>query len=152
MTATSALNRPHILIVSDDTGLSSFLGEGLMVAGFWTSTVASALQAIEIFRLRTFDLIIVDAALDGLGAGEFLRRLRSVQRSTGNPLSDRPAIVIAAAREEMTETHAFEAGAEKIVYAPFEIDEIALSLFTSVQEWRDAHPGAPWADELAQQK
>src|SRR5215204_5867380 len=66
MTVTSALNRPHILIVSDDTGLSSFLGEGLMIAGFWTSTVASALQAIEVFRLRTFDLIIVDAALDGL--------------------------------------------------------------------------------------
>src|SRR5215218_3412 len=152
MTVTSALNRPHILIVSDDTGLSSFLGEGLMIAGFWTSTVASALQAIEVFRLRTFDLIIVDAALDGLGAGEFLRRLRSVQRTTGNPLSNRPAIVIAATRVEMTEDEALEAGADRIVYAPFEIDEIALLLFGSVQAWRDAHPDAPWADELAQQK
>src|SRR5215217_2996967 len=111
MTMTSALNRPHILIVSDDTGLSSFLGEGLMIA--------SALQAIEVFRLRTFDLIIVDAALDGLGAGEFLRRLRSVQRTTGNSLSNRPAIVIAATRVEMTEDDALEAGADRIVYAPF---------------------------------
>src|SRR3954468_22746117 len=152
MTMTSALNRPHILIVSDDTGLSSFLGEGLMIAGFWTSTVASALQAIEVFRLRTFDLIIVDAALDGLGASEFLRRLRSTQRATGNPLSDCPAVVIAATTEEMSEDEALAAGANQIVFAPFEIDEIALLLFASVQAWRDAHPSEPWADELAQQK
>ena len=152
MASTSALNRPHLLIVSDDTGLASFLGEGLMIAGFWTSTVASAIQAIEVFRLRTFDLIIVDAALDGLGAGEFLRRLRSTHRATGNPLSNRPAIVIAATAGEMSADEALAAGADQIVFAPFEIDEIALLLFASVQAWRNVHPGEPWADELAQQK
>jgi len=152
MSTKSAFNRPHLLIISDDTGLSSFLGEGLMIAGFWTSTVASALQAIEVFRLRTFDLIIVDAALDGLGSGEFLRRLRAVQRATGNPLSNRPALVIAASTEEMTDVEALEAGANQIVFAPFDIDEIAMLLFASVEAWRDEHPGEPWADELAQQK
>ena len=144
--------RPHVLIVSDDAGLATFLTEGLMVAGFWTSTIASALQALEVFRLRTFDLIIVDAALQGLGAIEFLTRLRGKQRSTGVPLSDRPVIVIAESSREMTDAEATTSGAIGIVYAPFEIDELALALFTTVRAWRDAHPGAPWADELAQQK
>lgn len=143
--------RPHLLIVSDDTGLATFLTEGLVVAGFWTSTIASALQALEVFRLRTFDLIIVDAALQGLGALEFLARLRSTHRSTGEPLSDRPAIVIAESSREMTEAEAFGAGAIGIVFAPFEIDELALALFATVRAWRDSHPGALWADELAQQ-
>jgi hypothetical protein len=52
----------------------------------------------------------------------------------------------------MTEAEALVAGADQIVYAPLEIDEIALLLFGSVQAWRDAHPDVPWADELAQQK
>jgi len=142
--------RPHVLIVSDDTGLATFLTEGLVVAGFWTSTIASALQALEVFRLRTFDLIIVDAALQGLGAIEFLTRLRSRQRATGETLSDRPAIVIAESSREMTEAEAVDVGAVGIVYAPFEIDELALALFATVRAWRDAHPEADWADELAQ--
>ena len=143
---------PLLLIVSDDPGVASILTEGLLIAGFWTSTIASALQALEVFRLRTFDLIIVDAALQGLGAKEFLTRLRGNQRSTGAPLSERPAIVIAESSREMTETEAIDAGAIGIVYAPFEIYDLALALFTTVRSWRDAHPNAPWADELAQQR
>jgi hypothetical protein len=61
-------------------------------------------------------------------------------------------MVIAATMEEMTEDAALSAGADQIVYAPFEIDDIALLLFASVQVWRNAHPEEPWADELAQQK
>ena len=69
--------RPHVLIVSDDLDLSQFLRDGLTIAGFWTSVVASALQTLELFRLRTFDLMLLDALLEGLGFEELLQRLRS---------------------------------------------------------------------------
>jgi DNA-binding response OmpR family regulator len=64
---SSTLQRPHVLIVSDDTGLAGFLGEGLIYAGLWTSTIASAMQVLEVFRLRTFDAMILDAALGHIG-------------------------------------------------------------------------------------
>src|SRR5690349_3354968 len=97
----SALQRPHVLIVSDDEDLASFLGEGLIYAGFWTSTIASAMQTLEVFRLRSFDVMLLDAALGGMGASELLQRLRGTsRRSTGSERTDIPILVVAATPEE----------------------------------------------------
>lgn len=134
--------RPHVLIVSDDIDLAGFLSEGLVLAGFWTSTIASALQAIEVFRLRTFDIVIVDAALQGLGATELARRLVS--------FTNRPMIAVASSPEEMNEPEAMGLGFISILYPPIEIEDLGAGLFAVVSAWRAAHPGEPWADELAQ--
>jgi DNA-binding response OmpR family regulator len=134
--------RPHVLIVSDDTDLASFLSEGLVIAGFWTSTIASALQTIEVFRLRTFDLVIVDAALQGLGAGEMTKRLHEV--------TNRPMVAIASSSHEMSEPEAERLGFLRIYFPPIEIEVLALDLFAFVSSWRSNHPNAPWADEDAQ--
>jgi len=134
--------RPHVLIVSDDPDLSGFLSEGLVLAGFWTSVIASALQTIEVFRLRTFDVAIVDAALQGLGAAEMIRRL--------SPITNRPMIAIASSPAEMTEPEAQHLGFISLLYPPIEIEDLALALFALVSAWRTSHPGEPWADEAAQ--
>ncbi|MEZ4624469.1 MAG: hypothetical protein R2843_06700 [Thermomicrobiales bacterium] len=92
MTVNRPHQRPHVLIVSDDQGLAEFLSEGLTIAGFWTSVIASALQTLEVFRLRTFDLIIVDAALDGARRRTTTRsparrkRIGGFDRSSGHHL------------------------------------------------------------------
>ena len=57
--ARQSNERPHVLIVSDDPDLAEFLVEGLPLGGFWTSAIANGLQALEVFRLRQFDLIVV---------------------------------------------------------------------------------------------
>jgi len=92
--ARKANERPHLLIVTDDRDLADFLGEGLVHAGFWTSVIASAIQTLEVFRLRTFDLAIVDASLSGLGAIELVRRLRSTD-DTAATRTDIPIMLIA---------------------------------------------------------
>src|SRR5687768_14805522 len=97
----SGYHRPHILIVSDDLDLSQFLQTGLTMAGFWISTVASALQTLELFRLRTFDLMLIDATLEGLGADEVVRRLRTTD-SGASSRTDIPIIIIAGSREEIS--------------------------------------------------
>ncbi len=149
MTVNRPHQRPHILIVTDDTGLSAFLSEGLVIAGFWTSVIASALQTLEVFRLRTFDLVIVDAALDGLGADQLLRRLLG-SGSESTSLTDRPILVFAGSIDEMSAERARALGALRIYYPPVDIEPLALDLFRDIEIWRNAHPGAPWADEDAQ--
>jgi DNA-binding response OmpR family regulator len=138
----STQTRPHILIVSDDLDLAQFLSEGLVIAGFWTSTIASALQTLEVFRLRTFDCAIVDAALQGLGAAELARRIPQ--------FTNRPMIAIAGSPDEMDEAEANRLGFVSILYPPIEIEELAPALFALVTAWRAAHPHEPWADEAAQ--
>jgi DNA-binding response OmpR family regulator len=100
------------------------------------------LQTIEVFRLRTFDIVIVDAALQGLGAVELTRRLVA--------FTNRPMIAVAASTTEMSEPEALGLGFLSILYPPIEIEDLGAGLFALVSAWRSAHPGEPWADELAQ--
>jgi DNA-binding response OmpR family regulator len=145
-------HRPHILIVSDDLDLGQFLQDGLTIAGFWTSTVASALQTLELFRLRTFDLALIDAALEGLGAEELVRRLRTSGSATSEQRTDIPILLIAGNREEVSDDGAREMGADSVRYPPIEIEEFALELFAQIRDWRKAHPERDWADEIAQRR
>jgi DNA-binding response OmpR family regulator len=151
MTVNRPHQRPHILIVSDDQGLAQFLSEGLLIAGFWTSVIASALQTIEVFRLRTFDAVIVDAALEGLGARQLLLRLLGEQGRSA-PLTTRPVMVIAGSPSEMPEDEARKLGAVKIAYPPLEIEPFAVDLFSIVDAWRRVNPDELWADEAAQRR
>ena len=146
----NSYHRPHILIVSDDLDLSQFLQSGLTIAGFWISMVASALQTLEIFRLRTFDLMLIDAALEGLGADEVVRRLRTPVEGSITPRTDIPIILIAGSRDEISPEHAAVMGANGVRYPPIEIENLALDLFSMIREWRAQNPDRPWADELAQ--
>lgn len=145
----AATARPHVLILSDDEDLSGFLSEGLTLGGFWTSIIASGIQALEVFRLRGFDLVLVDATLSGLGPLDVIRRLR-LPTVAGTPRTDVPILVIAGSETEMTAETATETGADGILYPPIELDVLIPALFRVVDEWRAANPGRPWADETAQ--
>jgi DNA-binding response OmpR family regulator len=146
----SALQRPHVLIVSDDGGLAGFLGEGLIYAGLWTSVIASAIQTLEVFRLRSFDAIVLDAALGGIGASELVRRLRGQSnRISASPRTDIPILVVAATAVEVDPDLTDAVGSSAILTAPLEIETLAERIVESVSHWRRDHPERPWADEAA---
>ena len=147
----SASERPHVLIVSDDPGLREFLGEGLVYGGFWTSVVASAIQALEVFRLRSFDLVLVDAALAGVDGLELVRRLRgrSPRNRPGAATTDVPLLLVAGGPDEMDPVAAAEAGADAVLAAPIELEEAAPMLHEIVVSWRRLHPDRPSADAAA---
>jgi DNA-binding response OmpR family regulator len=147
---SSALQRPHVLIVSDDPELSAFLGEGLVYAGFWTSSIASAVQALEVFRLRSFDVMLLDATLGGIGALELLRRLRGrSDRATTAERTDIPILVVAASSDELDHSMAKRAGADGVISAPIELEQLAIQLGRAVSTWRASHPDRKWADDAA---
>ncbi len=145
----SAIARPHVLIIGDDEDLSGFLSEGLTLGGFWISVIASGIQALEVFRLRTFDLVLVDAALKGMGPLELIRRLR-LPGSENAPRTDIPILVIAGGLDEIDPQDAADAGADGVLLPPIELEELIPMLFRTVEAWRNEHPDRPWADEAAQ--
>jgi len=147
---TSALERPHVLIVSADADLTAFLGEGLIYAGFWTSVIADAFQALEVFRLRSFDIILLDAALGGIGALEFVQRLRGrSDRGSGDMRSDIPLVLIAAEASEIPPVLQQAGDPAATLLAPVELPEIAATLMDTVTTWRRSHPDRAWADAAA---
>ena len=147
----SASERPHALVVTADEDLKSFLGEGLMYGGFWISVVASGLQTLEVFRLRGFDLVLIDADLPGIGAVEVTRRLRGQSLAAEAPArNDVPVVLIAADAAAINPKEVAAAGFTEMLAAPLELEELVPHLHTIVTRWRRDHPGRPWADQAAQ--
>lgn len=148
--SASATERPHVLIVTADDDLRQFLGEGLVYGGFWTSTVASAVQTLEIFRLRSFDLVLVDAALGGMGAAEAIRRLRgrSDRAAPEAARTDVPILLVADDATRLTPDEAQTA--DEVLSPPIDLAVLVPHLQARFQAWRLAHPDRPMADAAAQ--
>lgn len=149
--AQRAWERPHVLIVSDDPSLTGFLGEGLPMGGFWVSIIASGLQALEVFRLRRFDLIVIDAGLQSFDAMEFLRRLRGVSTRdrSGMVRSEAPVVLIHPTLEPESGFDGNELGVAAQLVPPMELEDVVHALHEVFQAWRSDHPDAPLADAAA---
>lgn len=127
---------PEVLVVSADLSLSQFLSEGLTESGFWMSTVRSGLQALEVFRLRGFDSLIIDAAISDLPLDELIHRLRSdqdVSSEWSRQSATTPIIVIAGITEELEPYDIESLELLGVLIAPFELDELA-SILRSVDK------------------
>lgn len=126
----SALDRPHIAIVSDDLSLSHFLTEGLLYEGFWTSAIGSGLQFLEVLRLRSFDAVVLDAGLGDIAVAEVVRRMRGTSDRVpdSSPRSEMPAMVIAGFPGEIPLFEVLEAGAQVLLEPPLEIEDVARAV------------------------
>lgn len=126
----SALERPHLAIVTQDLSLSHFLTQGLLYEGFWTSAIGSGLQFLEVLRLRTFDAVIFDAVLGDIAVDEVLRRMRgrSDRVPAGSPRSEMPAVVIAGFVGEISLAEVLDAGGQGLLEPPLEIEDVASAL------------------------
>lgn len=141
--------RPHVLIVSDDESLSTFLNEGLPLGGFWTTVIASGLQALEVFRLRQFDLVIIDWSLQSFGALELLKRLRglSTRTSSREVRTTAPVILISEQPVHVPIEDQALLRISRLLHAPLEIDDVVRELHGVFEEWRTAYPDALLSDD-----
>ena len=142
--------RPHVLIVSDDPDLCEFLAEGLPLGGFWASVIANGLQALEVFRLRQFDLVVVDAEMQSFDTLEFLRRLRGASHLDASRTSRTAApivIIQSTPGSSMLEPSSVgPLGVAETLTAPLDLDDIVRTLHQVFEDWRRDHPDAPLAD------
>lgn len=146
--------RPHVLIVSDDESLSAFLNEGLPLGGFWTTVIASGLQALEVFRLRQFDLIVIDWSLQSFGSLELLRRLRGVstRTKTSEPRTMAPVVLISDQPADVPVEEQARLGISRLLHAPLELEEIVRELHSVFEEWRTAYPDARLSEDPLREK
>ena len=140
--------RPHVLIICDDPSLSGFLNEGLPLGGFWTSVIASGLQAIEVFRLRQFDIVLIDAGLTSFAPLELIRRLRgkSNRSGVGEGRTTAPIVIVSDANNGFTADQTEDLGVVLMVSAPLELDDLVRSLHTVFEQWQQRYPDLPMAD------
>jgi DNA-binding response OmpR family regulator len=103
-----------ILIVDDDELLRRSLAFNLQQAGYRVNTASNAEDALEMAKLATPDLVLLDIGLPGMDGLDALRYFKD-QLAV-------PVIFLTARRRELDEVVGLELGADDYVTKPFDVD------------------------------
>ncbi|MDF1551593.1 MAG: sigma-54 dependent transcriptional regulator [Deferrisomatales bacterium] len=110
-----------ILIVDDDASLRRVLEYNLAEEGYAVATAASGEEALEVLGRSSFDLVLTDIKMEGIGGMELLARVRRDTPET-------QVIVITAFGTIEMAVEAMKAGAFEYVTKPFNRDELKLAV------------------------
>ena len=108
-----------ILLVEDDTRISSFLSKGLEAEGYSTVTARTVEEAEGHIAAigADLDLVLLDLGLRAADGTDVLRHLRARGSSV-------PVIILTARAEVADKVRGLDAGANDYVTKPFEFDEL----------------------------
>jgi len=107
----------HILIVDDDTRVTSALRHTLAYEGYQVSVTADGTEALSIARTKPPDVVILDLMLPGIDGLEVCRRLRAS--------GDAVAVLMLTARDAVADRVAgLETGADDYLVKPFALEEL----------------------------
>src|SRR2546429_2117452 len=115
--SNTSMGNAHILIVDDDSRVTSALRRTLAYEGYQVSVAANGEGALAIVRTRPPELVILDLMLPGIDGLEVCRRLRSA--------GDGIAVLMLTARDAVADRVAgFETGADDYLVKPFALEEL----------------------------
>lgn len=106
----------RILAVDDSPQIQKLVTVNLQARGFAVQTASSGEEAIELFKIGQFDLILLDLIMPGISGIDVCMWIRQQ--------SDIPIIVLSARDEEDLKIRALNAGADDYITKPFSQGEM----------------------------
>jgi two-component system KDP operon response regulator KdpE len=106
----------RILVVDDEPQIRRVLKSALSVHGYEVHDARTGEEALESFRARRFDLVLLDVNMPGIGGLETCRQLRQG--------SDAAIIMLTVRDAEADKVAALDAGADDYVTKPFGAPEL----------------------------
>jgi two-component system phosphate regulon response regulator OmpR len=137
----ASTDKPHILVVDDDTRLRELLKSFLSRNDFRVSTAASAAEARQRLGSLDFDLIVLDVMMPGETGLEFAADLRRTD--------DVPILMLTAMVETKDRIAGLEKGVDDYLGKPFEPRELLLRIRSVLRRGRP--PAAIAAPETQRQ-
>lgn len=123
-------DKPHILVVDDDTRLRELLKSFLSRNDFRVSTAANAAEARQRISSLDFDLIVLDVMMPGETGLEFAAELRRTD--------DVPILMLTAMVETKDRIAGLEKGVDDYLGKPFEPRELLLRIQSVLRRGRSA--------------
>jgi two-component system, OmpR family, response regulator RegX3 len=114
------MTKRKILVVEDEVSISDPLAAALEREGYATTLAHTAAEALEAFRSRSPDLVLLDIMLPDGDGRDVLRQIRSTSRV--------PVIMLTARGEEMDRVIGLELGADDYVAKPFSAAELVARI------------------------
>lgn len=107
-----------ILVVDDEFRIRQIIRKYAEFEGYEVEEATDGMQAIEICRRKSFDLIIMDVMMPELDGFSACREIRK--------FSNTPIIMLSARGEEYDKIHGFELGSDDYVVKPFSPKELMM--------------------------
>jgi DNA-binding response OmpR family regulator len=106
-----------ILLIEDEKNLALFIEKGLKQAGYAVETCDNGSVGMNMAASESFDLILLDLMLPGMGGFDFLKNLKSFGIKT-------PVIIISALSNTAHVVEGLDLGAVDYIKKPFDWDEL----------------------------
>jgi two-component system, OmpR family, phosphate regulon response regulator OmpR len=123
-------DKPHILVVDDDTRLRELLKTFLSRNGFRVTTAGHAAEARQRLTALDFDLIVLDVMMPGQTGLDFAGELRRTD--------DVPILMLTAMGEPKDRIAGLEKGVDDYLAKPFEVRELLLRIQNVLRRNRPA--------------
>jgi len=107
-----------LLIVDDESKIRSLIVKYAAFEGYETEEAENGMQAVELCRKNSYDLIIMDVMMPELDGFSAVREIRKTSRT--------PVIMLSARGEEYDRIHGFELGIDDYVVKPFSPKELMM--------------------------
>jgi DNA-binding response OmpR family regulator len=111
------MGKQQILTIEDDPAIRRGLVDALTFAGYAPLEAGDGRLGLDMALHRTYDLLLLDLVLPGMGGLEILSRLRAVRPT-------QPVIILTARGEEAERVRGLKQGADDYVIKPFGVKEL----------------------------
>src|SRR5690606_22246244 len=113
--------KPRILVVDDEESIREFLDIMLRKEGYEVTCAEDGQKAIDIFKKKTFDMVISDLQMPNVTGLELLKFVK-------DQAPDVVFMMITAFGTTETAVEAMKVGAYDYITKPFKIDEVRLNI------------------------
>lgn len=133
-------NQGKVLVVDDESSIRRALRTTLGALGFQVCEASNGERAVELARGESFDAVLLDVNMPGIGGVETCRVLRQSHPQLG-------ILMLTVRNGQEDKVEALDAGADDYIAKPFELRELAARLRAAVRRSRTAQssqsPNAP---------
>src|ERR1017187_9960942 len=126
MTATSQSSAIRVLVVDDEPSIRRALRTPLSEMGFVTTEASRGEEALHLVQSQTFDVVLLDVNMPGMGGMKALVKLRSVAPRL-------PILMLTVVDGEEEKVEALESGADDYITKPFSIRECVARMRSAVR-------------------
>ena len=126
MTAVSSNPAIRVLLVDDEPSIRRALRTPLNEIGFQTTEASRGEEALRLVQTQTFDVVLLDVNMPGMGGMMTLGRLRSLAPRL-------PILMLTVVDGEEEKVEALESGADDYITKPFSIRECVARMRSAVR-------------------
>ncbi len=116
----------HVLLVDDEPAIRRALRAAFNELGFTTAEASRGEEALVLMQRQTFDAVLLDINMPGMGGMKTLQQLRSIA-------SRLPILILTVHDCEDLKVEALECGADDYITKPFSMRECVARLRSAVR-------------------